>query len=72
MAVDEYPGSPALYVYGDPAYSCTFGTLCPFEDPCGRHWLPPTKQEFNARPKAVRIAVENAFGQTQQLWTYSL
>jgi hypothetical protein len=64
-------GRQILRVYGDPAYANTFGTLCPFEHPQGRHWLPPNEREYNARLLSVRIAVENAFGHTQQLWTYT-
>ncbi|OBT40918.1 hypothetical protein VE00_08802 [Pseudogymnoascus sp. WSF 3629] len=42
-------GRQTLRVYGDPAYANTFGTLCPFEHPQGRHWLPPNEREYNAR-----------------------
>jgi hypothetical protein len=45
--------------------------MCPFEDPRGRHYLPPAEKAFNRQLSSVRIAVENSFGQTQQQWTYT-
>jgi len=67
----EEPGSPILYVYGDPAYHEAYGVLCPWKDRRGRRWLAPEMRAFNRRLSSVRIAVENAFGQVQQSWTYT-
>ena len=60
-----------LYLYGDPAYRCSYGVMPPFTHPRGRRYLSREKQDFNRSLATVRIAVENAFGQTQQLWTYT-
>jgi hypothetical protein len=64
-------GREELYLYGDPAYKCTEGILSPFTHPRGRCNLPLAQQRFNRALASVRIAVENAFGQTEQLWTYT-
>jgi len=48
-AVREVIGScKALYLFGDPAYRASYGVACPFEDPCGRGFLPDDKAAFNA------------------------
>lgn len=60
-----------LYLFGDPAYRASFGVACPFEDPRGRGFLPDNKAAFNTALSSVRIAVEQAFGRTQVLWTYT-
>jgi hypothetical protein len=60
-----------LYIYGDGAYYASFGVACPFEDPRGRRWLPDDKKAFNKALSSVRIAVEQSFGRTQVLWTYT-
>jgi hypothetical protein len=64
-------GHETLYIYGDPAYWDSFGVACPFTDPRGRHWLPKEQQRFNKALSSVRIAVEQSFGRTQVLWTYT-
>jgi nuclease HARBI1 len=52
-------------------YKASFGIVCPFEDPRSRAFLPPDKAAFNTALSSVRIAVEQAFGCTQVLWTYT-
>lgn len=64
-------GRETLYIFGDPAYSATFGTACPFEHPLGRFALPADQQRWNAALSSVRIEVERAFGRVQQTWTYT-
>jgi DDE superfamily endonuclease len=64
-------GHPTLYIYGDPAYRASFGVMCPFEHPKGRHYLTPEKQAFNKALAQVRISVENAFGSLHNKWTYT-
>src|SRR3954454_11298549 len=64
-------GHPTLYIYGDGAYNASFGVAVPFEDPRGRRWLPANKKGFNKSLSSVRIAVEQSFGRTQVLWTYT-
>src|SRR5438045_5324318 len=64
-------GHKTLYVYGDPAYNASFGVATLWEDPHGRQWLPPDKAAFNRALSSVRIAVEQSFGHTQVLWTYT-
>jgi hypothetical protein len=64
-------GRKQLRLYGDPAYRSAYGIACSFLDPRSRHYLPTDKREFNRVLSSVRIAVEQAFGQTHQLWTYT-
>ena len=61
-----------LYIYGDLTYFCTYRTMCSFENSQDRHWLDENKKNFNIWLSSVRIAVENAFEQTQKLWTYTV
>jgi len=60
-----------LYLYGDPTYRCSFRVMPPFTHARGRRYLSRRRQDFNRSLATVRIAVENAFRQTQQLWTYT-
>lgn len=53
-------------LYGESAYSQLYGIMCPY--PGGRS-LGGRKREFNLRMSKMRIAVENAFGLTQNLFT---
>src|SRR5438045_4854772 len=64
-------GCKTLYVYGDPAYNASFGVAALWEDPHGHQWLPPDKAAFNRALSSVRIAVEQSFGCTHVLWTYT-
>jgi nuclease HARBI1 len=64
-------GHETLYIYGDGAYHASYGVAVPWEDPRGRRWLPQDKQNFNKALSSVRIAVEQCFGCTQVLWTYT-
>jgi DDE superfamily endonuclease len=64
-------GRETLYIYGDPAYSASFGVACPFEHPKGRRYLGAKEQAFNRALSSVRIAVEQAFGNIQVQWTYT-
>jgi hypothetical protein len=59
-----------LFLYGDPAYRCTTGIMSPFSHPRGRRHLPLDEQAFNRSLSSARIAVENCFGRTQQLFSY--
>lgn len=70
QVMSREPNLPNLYVYGDLAYSCTYGTICPFEDPRGRHYLSNEKKDLNRHLVHVRITAENSFGLAQQTWTY--
>lgn len=54
---------PCLYLYGDPAYNDCFGVICPYQNASG------TRKNFNIDMSRVKIAVENSFGITQNLWT---
>lgn len=64
-------GREELFLYGDPAYKCTYGVMAPFTHPRGRRYLPEDQQAFNKALSSVRIAVENCFGKTQQLFSYT-
>jgi hypothetical protein len=66
---DVMGGHRRLYLYGDSAYSFSYGIWAPFQHPAGRRYLNPQHKRFNKRLASVRIAVEQAFGLTQNLWT---
>ena len=55
-----------LYLYGDQAYTQLYGIIAPYT---GGREAPPHQRAFNKRMSSMRIAVENAFGLTQVLWT---
>jgi hypothetical protein len=64
-------GREIQYLYGNPAYNCVYGVISPYTHPRGRHYLLAAQQSFNKGLSTAQIAVENAFRQTQQLWTYT-
>jgi hypothetical protein len=64
-------GHKMLWIYGDPAYRLSYRVLAPYGTAKGRRFLPSGKQAFNKGLSTVRIAVENAFGIVQKLWTYT-
>lgn len=59
-----YDGRRVLYVYGDPAYHGSFGVLCPFPST----GITREQHGANVAMSRARIAVENAFGYTANLW----
>lgn len=61
-----FEGHTELYLFGDSAYTSLFGILCPYP---GDRQVTGARREFNLRMSKMRIAVENAFGLTQNLWT---
>lgn len=58
-------GHPQLFLYGDQAYQRLWGIMGPYR---GGQTLDHNKATFNKTLSGVRIAVEQAFGQTQNLW----
>jgi hypothetical protein len=58
-------GHPQLYLYGDQAYQRLWGIMGPYR---GGRTLNKQQQTFNKTLSSVRIAVEQAFGQAQNLW----
>jgi hypothetical protein len=63
-----------LYLYGDPAYHCTFGVCAPFMTTSlrGRRNLTVDQQRFNEKLASMRISVEHAFGDALRKWTYTV
>ncbi len=61
-------GRRQLFLYGDQAYKHLDGIFGPYR---GGRALSGPKKAFNKTLSSVRIAVEQAFGQTQNLWTYN-
>jgi hypothetical protein len=55
-----------LYLYGDQAYFQFYGILSPYP---GGASASAAEQAFNLRISRIRIAVENAFGLIQVLWS---
>ena len=64
-------GHETLYIYRDPAYNGSFGIVLGWKDPQGHQYLSTEKQHFNKVLSSVQIAVEQSFGRTQVLWTYT-
>lgn len=58
-----------LYLYGDPAYHCTFGVCAPFRTPTGGH-LNTDEVRFNRHLSRERISIEHAFGDSWRQWNY--
>lgn len=63
------PPRETLYLYGDPAYHCTFGVCAPFRTPAGGE-LTADEAEFNRHLSAQRISIEHAFGDSWRQWNY--
>lgn len=59
-------GNRTLYLYGDPAYHCSHGVICPFGP---RKQISARKRRFNKKLSSHRIAVEHSFGQIFRQWT---
>ena len=60
----QEPGRKKLYLYGDdPAYNDGYGIFCPYTEATG------PRHKFNKDMSSARIAVENSFGITRNLWT---
>lgn len=53
----------SLYLFGNPAYHCSFGVCAPFmTSTAGSGNLTANEQRFNTKLSSVRISVEYAFG----------
>ena len=63
------PPRETLYLYGDPAYSCSFGVCAPFRTPAGGV-LDRDYAEFNKHLSRERISIEHAFGDSWRQWNY--
>ena len=63
----------SLYLFGDPAYHCSFGVCAPFmTSTAGGGNLTADEQRFNTKLSSVRISVEHAFGDAWRQWTYTV
>lgn len=63
------PPRETLYLFGDPAYYCTFGVCAPFKTPTAGQ-LTADEARFNKMLSSVRISVEHAFGDAWRTWNY--
>jgi len=61
-------GHPQLFLYGDQAYRRLWGIMGPY---AGGQSLDHTHRRFNKTLSHVRIIVEQAFGDTQNLWLFN-
>ena len=59
-----------LYLYGDPAYTASYGIIGPFKADVGRP-LNVALREMNAHMSSLRISVEHGFGKIMQLWQFN-
>lgn len=64
-------GRDILRIYGDLAYRAAYGTACPWRHHQGQRLLPAEERAWNKSLSSSRIAVEQAFGSVQSLWTYT-
>lgn len=58
-----------LFLYGDHAYSLSFGIICPFKDTIS-HQITQEEKAFNAKMSGYRIAIEHGFGKVVNLWSF--
>lgn len=54
-------------IYGDPAYSGSYGVIGAFKRQIGKS-LTPEQEDFNTTMSSVRISIEQIFGLTIRLW----
>jgi hypothetical protein len=59
-----------LYLYGDPAYSCSYGVIGAYKATVSAG-LTPEQQGFNRDMSALRISVEHGFGKVMNLWRFN-
>ena len=67
---DTDPAADRFYIYGDPAYSLSYGIICAYQAQPNRQ-LSPLLQEVNAHMSSLRISVEHGFGRLMMLWGYN-
>ncbi|RPB02765.1 hypothetical protein L873DRAFT_1826563 [Choiromyces venosus 120613-1] len=58
-----------LFLYGDPAYSLSFGIICPFKNTIF-HQLTQEEKAFNAKMSGYRSAIEHSFRKVVNLWSF--
>jgi len=58
-----------LFLYGDHAYSLSFGIICPFKNTTVRQ-ITQEEKTFNAKMSGYRIAIEHSFGKVVNLWSF--
>jgi len=63
-------GDHRLYIYGDPAYSLSFGILAPYQARSNQP-LNALLANVNAHMSEMRISVENGYGNMMILWGYN-
>jgi len=63
-------GDNRLYIYGDPAYSLSFGILAPYQARPNRP-LNNLLANVNVHMSELRISVEHGFGKVMTLWGYN-
>ncbi|KAI5799862.1 hypothetical protein EDC01DRAFT_591488, partial [Geopyxis carbonaria] len=59
-----------LYIYGDAAYSLSFGVSQAYKAGPNQP-LHPVLKEINAVMSGMRTSVENGFGKTMMLWGFN-
>ena len=58
------------YLYGDPAYTLSYGIISAYKAGPGRP-LSPVLKEINAHMSGLRVSVEHGFGKTMNLWSFN-
>jgi len=67
----DYPDpDKRFYIYGDPAYSLSYGIICAYQAQPNRP-LSPLLQEVNSHMSSLRISVEHGFARLMMLWGYN-
>lgn len=67
---EPQPDANQLYIYGDPAYSLSYGVLSSYTALPHRP-LNPLLAEVNAHMSSLRISVEHGFGKLMMLWGFN-
>lgn len=58
------------YLYGDPAYSLSYGVISAYKAVRGQP-LNPVLREVNKLMSRLRVSVEHSFGRTMMLWGFN-
>ncbi|RPB01496.1 hypothetical protein L873DRAFT_1827136 [Choiromyces venosus 120613-1] len=69
MIFDEDIEESRVFLYGDPAYSLSFGLIYPFRN-TAKYQMTEEERAFNTKMSGYQIAVEHCFGKVVKLWSF--
>ena len=68
--VDDRDPVRRFHIYGNPAYSLSYGILCAYQAQPNQP-LSPLLQEVNTHMPSLRISVQHGFARLMMLWGYN-